>query len=33
MFLTGIEFPVGVQVEAAQSAKYPLQIWRSGAIA
>jgi hypothetical protein len=24
-----IWFPVGVQVEAAQSAKYPLQIWKS----
>jgi hypothetical protein len=27
--LTVICFPVGVQVEAAQSAKYPLQIWKS----
>jgi hypothetical protein len=27
--LTVIVFPVGVQVEAAQSAKYPLQIWKS----
>jgi hypothetical protein len=27
--LTVICFPVGVQVEAAQSAKYPWQIWKS----
>jgi hypothetical protein len=28
--LTAICFPVGVQVEAAQSAKYPVQNWKSG---
>jgi hypothetical protein len=27
--LTVICFPVGVQVEAAQRAKYPLQNWKS----
>src|SRR6516162_8949402 len=26
---TAILFPVGVQVEAAQSAKYPLHVWKS----
>jgi hypothetical protein len=26
---TAIWFPVGVQVEAAQSAKYPLHVWKS----
>jgi hypothetical protein len=26
---TAIGFPVGVQVEAAQSAKYPLHVWKS----
>jgi hypothetical protein len=27
--LTVISFPVGVQGEAAQSAKYPVQNWKS----